>query len=356
MRNIIICLLALLNGVFSATAKNTIPNNNSSTISLAFVGDVMMGTTFPDSVTNSHLPANDGKNLFDACRSILKNADASFLNVEGTFLDGPGKRKKMGNPKYYYVFRMPTKYVANLVDAGFDFAGVANNHINDFGLPGLNSTIRTLKGAGIQPSGLRGKAETAYLTLKNNKKIGFAQFAHSSGTLSIFDYEEVKRVVNELKKNADIVVVTFHGGAEGKDKTHVPKSMEMFAGDKRGDVYKFAHTAIDAGADVVVGHGPHVPRGMEIYNGRLIAYSLGNFCTPFRVNVQGVSGYAPLLEVKVDSEGKFVGGKIHSFLQQRGSGPKTDVNNSSAKLIQSLSRQDFPTSPLRIANDGTLSK
>lgn len=323
-------------------------------LSLAFVGDVMMGTTFPDSINSTHLPKADGKHLFDDCKDIISGADAAFLNLEGTLLDGPGQRKKMGNPKYYYVFRTPTSYVTNLTDAGFDFAGVANNHANDFGADGRKYTLATLKRAGIHYSGFRGVCETAYGTF-GGKRIGFAQFAHSSGTLSIMDFEEVRRVVGELKKNSDIVVVTFHGGAEGRDKTSVPKVMEMFAGDKRGNVYAFAHTAIDAGADVVVGHGPHVPRGLELYNNRLIAYSLGNFCTPYRVNLQGISGYAPLLEVQLNADGSFAGGKIHSFIQQRGIGPKTDNANRTATLMKSLSAKDFPTSRLHIANDGTLS-
>lgn len=347
-------LFTILFSAFMAVSGQK-PATTSGKITLAFVGDVMMGTTFPDSVTRTHLPPKDGRDLFKDCNAIIQNADASFLNVEGTFLDGPGKRKKMKDPKFYYVFRMPTAYVWNLKNAGFDFAGIANNHINDFGLPGINSTIKTLQKANILTSGLTQRLEAVYGKFRD-KTIGFAQFGHSSGTLSILDMNEVRRVVGDMKNKADIVVVSFHGGAEGSDKTIVPREMEMFAGDKRGDVYKFAHTAIDAGADIVVGHGPHVPRGMEIYKNRLIAYSLGNFCTPFRVNLQGISGYAPLLEVELNSDGSFAGGKIHSFIQRRGVGPRTDPRNLSAKLIKKLSESQFPSSKLKISLNGTLSR
>ncbi len=327
----------------------------NKTISLAFVGDVMMGTTFPTSSKNAYLPVNDGKNLFDNCRDIIAGADVAFANLEGALLDTEGKPKPGGrNPKLYYVFRMPTRYVNYLVDAGFDFAGIANNHINDLGPEGLNSTLNTLAKANIKTSGLRGRVEVSFGEYAG-QTIGFAQFGHSTGTLSITDMDEVDRVVGTLKDSADIVVVTFHGGSEGQKCTHVTRKKEFFHGADRGNVHAFAHRAIDAGADIVVGHGPHVPRGMEIYKDRLIAYSLGNFCTPYRVNIQGISGYAPLLVAELNADGSFAAGRIHSFIQVRGNGPKVDSNNLVAGFISKLSKQDFPESKLQISADGMLS-
>lgn len=325
----------------------------SEPLTLAFVGDIMMGTTFPDSINGSHLPKNGGKNLFDDCRDIFERADVVAGNLEGSFLNGPGKRRRMTNPNTYYIFRMPTSYVDNLVDAGFDFVGIANNHINDFGEPGRSSTIKTLHNAGIGVAGLKNRCETAYID-RDGRRIGFTQFGHSGNNLQTVDTKDITRVVGTLRDSADIVVVSFHGGAEGATLTHVPFKTERHLGENRGDVVKFAHAAIDAGADVVFGHGPHVPRGVELYKGHIIFYSLGNFCTPYRVNIAGVSGYAPVAEVTIDSDGKFRSGKIHSFVQQRGRGPVADPNNSVAKLMRRLSAEDFPRSPLDIGSDGTI--
>ena len=187
------------------------------------------------------------------------------------------------------------------------------------------------------------------------KKIGYAAFGHSRGLSSIMDLEEMKKLVSKLDKECDIVVVSFHGGGEGKSYTHVTGQMENFLGEQRGNVREFAHAAVDAGADVVYGHGPHVTRGMELYKDRLIAYSLGNFATPYRVTLTGISGHAPVLTLETDGEGRFVTGKVNSFIQQRGRGPMTDLSNSVARQIANLSAADFPESPLMFGPDGTIS-
>lgn len=341
--------------IITATDSIAGPSRDTVSLTIAFVGDVMMGTTFPDSIHGSHLPPNGGRNLFADADSIIRSVDIAGGNLEGSFLNGPGQRRKMRNPKTYYIFRMPPEYVDNLVNAGFDFMGIANNHINDFGHPGRKSTMATLRGAGLPPVGLKGVCETAIIERKG-LKIGVTQFGHGANNLDVTNLAELRRVVKELREKADIVVVSFHGGAEGKDQTHVPHCQESFVGENRGNVEAFAHAAVDAGADVVFGHGPHVPRAAELYKDRIIFYSLGNFCTPYRVSIAGVSGYAPLAEVRVDGSGRFLDGKIHSFIQQRGIGPRRDRANNAARLMKRLSAEDFPSSPLVISADGRLTR
>lgn len=325
------------------------------TVTIAFTGDIMMGTTFPDSVRGTHLPPNDGKNLFDDVREVISGADFAGGNLEGSFLEGPGKRRPMTNPRTYFIFRMPPKYVHNLLDAGYDFVGIANNHINDFGEPGRMSTMKTLREAGLAHAGLKKYCETAYVE-RNGVVFGIAQVGHGDNNVDVNDIDEVQRVVKQMRDSADIVILSFHGGAEGTAHTHVPGKLEYYVGEKRGDVKAVAHAAIDAGADVVFGHGPHVVRAAELYKEHIIFYSLGNFCTPYRMGARGLSAQAPVAVVEVDMNGIFKGGKIHSFIQQPGKGPLKDATNGAAKQIRTLSVQDFPASPLRIADDGTLSR
>lgn len=331
--------------------KNTVKTDS---LTLAFVGDIMMGTTFPDSVSGTHLPKDDGKHLFDDCRDIFENADIVAGNLEGSFLTGPGERRPMTNPKTYFIFRMPPEYVSNLKEAGFDFMGIANNHINDFGESGRRSTMSTLREGGLQFAGLKGICETAIIE-RNGFKVAFTQFGHGSNNLDVTDMDELRRVVKNMRDSADIVIVSFHGGAEGSDHAHVPFEQETFLGERRGNVAEFAHSAIDAGADVVFGHGPHVPRGVEIYNGHIIFYSLGNFCTPYRMGIAGATGYAPVAEITIGTDGKFISGKIHSFIQQRGRGPVCDPTNSVSKFMRQLTESDFPSTGAVIAEDGSLS-
>lgn len=322
-------------------------------VSIAFTGDIMMGTTYPDSVHGSNLPANDGKNIFDEVRDIISGADFAGGNLEGSFLEGPGKRRRMTNPKTYFIFRMPPRYVNNLLEAGYDFVGIANNHINDFGEPGRQSTMKTLRDAGLAHAGLKAHCPTAYVE-RGGVVYGVAQVGHGSNNVDVNNIDEVRSVVRQLRDSADIVILSFHGGAEGSAHTHVPNKLEYYVGEKRGNVREMAHAAIDAGADIVFGHGPHVVRGAEIYKGHIIFYSLGNFCTPYRMGIAGLTGQAPVAVAEIDMDGKFVGGKIHSFIQKRGLGPRKDSTNAAARQIRNLSRQDFPSSPLVIDEDGTL--
>lgn len=340
----------------SLAATDTIPAViRADSLTMAFVGDIMMGTTFPDSVSGTHLPKDGGRHLFDDCRAIFERVDITAGNLEGSFLEGPGKRRPMTNPNTYFIFRMPPEYVHNLTDAGFDFVGLANNHINDFGEPGRQSTMATLRAAGLGHAGLKGRCETAYYD-RGGLRVGITQFGHGDNNLDVTDLDELRRVVANLRDSADIVVVAFHGGAEGTAYMHVPFKPEVYVGEQRGNVAEFAHAAIDAGADVVYGHGPHVPRAVELYNDHIIFYSLGNFCTPYRMGVGGVTGYAPVAEITIGADGKFRSGRIHSFIQQRGRGPVADSTNAAAKLIRRLSAEDFPASPLIIADDGTITR
>lgn len=327
----------------------------SDTLSFAFVGDVMMGTTFPDSVSGSHLPAYDGRKLFDASKEVISRVDLAGLNLEGSFLTGPGKRRPVTNPNTYYIFRMPPSYVTNLVTAGFDWVGIANNHINDFGEPGRESTMQTVRNAGLAVVGLKGRCETAQFVRKG-RRIGVTQFGHGDNNLDVNSLEELRRVVSALHENNDIVVVSFHGGAEGKDKTRVPFAPEVYVGENRGDVAAFAHAAIDAGADVVFGHGPHVPRGVELYRDRIIFYSLGNFCTPYRISKAGPCGYAPIAEVFTDGAGRFLHGKVHSLLQRVGAGPVKDKKQSAAILMRRMTELDFPTTNISIGMEGIITR
>lgn len=320
------------------------------TLNLAFVGDIMPGTTFPD----SRLPEKDGATLFKDVDSILTAADVAAGNMEGALADEGETTKKGG--KFSYSFRVPTRYGKLIADAGFDFMSMANNHAFDFGLDGVKSTEATLHSNGIAYSGIGGRKESEIVE-RNGIRYGFCAFGHNSYTLKHADQENVKRIIGNLREKADIVIVSFHGGAEGTAHKHLPQGKEMFLGENRGDLRNFAHFCIDNGADVVYGHGPHVVRAVELYKNHFIAYSLGNFCTPYGVNISGISGYAPVLQLTVNAaDGTFVGGKINSFIQQRGKGPRRDPLNLVAKEIRSLTNADFSNPKLTIANDGTISK
>lgn len=312
-----------------------------ATISIMAVGDMMLGTDYPD----YRLAPNDGRDLLAGVSEILSQADITFGNLEGTFGTAGTAEKECPDVRRCYVFRMPPHYAEYLKLAGFDVMSMANNHARDFGDSGRLLTMKTLDDVGIQHSGLMD--DIASWKIKD-LKVALIAFAPFRGAHDFLDLDYVATTIKDLSKLFDIVIVSFHGGAEGDAHTHVPFEEEFFHGENRGDVALFSHTAIDAGADVILGHGPHVPRALELYKGKIIAYSLGNFCTTLGINVAGKNGLAPILSLKINQNGDFTSGKIISARQKRPNGPLLDSNHNAAKLMKQLTEQDFPQSPLEI--------
>ncbi|CAN5219744.1 CapA family protein [soil metagenome] len=327
-------------------------STNTEPITIAAGGDVMLGSPYPNA---SRMPPNDGADSLKIVTPLFQSADIAFANLEGPMIDS-GNSAKCGGSGNCFAFRMPTRYGKYLKDAGFDVMSVANNHAGDFGDAGRASTRKTLDDLGIKHCG-SDKEQFAMTILEvKGKKIAFIGFAHNSIVPNVNDLEFAKKLVQEADKKADIVVVSFHGGAEGTSNVRVPQRTEIFFGEARGNLPLFAKTVIDAGADLVLGHGPHVIRGMEIYKDRLICYSLGNFATYGWFGLAGATAETMVLELKIDADGKFMSGKINPFvLREKGILTK-DNSNSAISTVRRLSQLDFPNTAPKIADDGTITR
>ena len=336
---------------FSLLTLLLVPSNaeavRGDTLVVAMCGDIMMGTTYP----TTQLPANDGRDIFLDTKPLTLAADIALGNLEGAITDA-GHCTKGSGPNSY-AFRMPTRFGHLLSEAGYDYVSQANNHANDFDREGILSTEQVLSDLGIKFSGIAGRTESAVVE-RNGVRYGVCAFGHNSYTIKHLDLQTVKRIIDDLKPKCDILIVTFHGGAEGRDKCHLPQGTETFLGENRGNLREFTHFCIDNGADVVFGHGPHVCRAMEVYKGKFIAYSLGNFCTPYGISLTSISGYAPVVTININKEGQFLSGKIHSFIQQRGVGPRKDDTNAVAREIRALTESDIKGSPIRIDDKGNI--
>lgn len=318
------------------------------TITVIGVGDIMMGSNYPQPV----LPPADGAYLMKEVEDVLRSADVTFGNLEGTLLDEGGNVKTCRDPKVCYAFRSPTRYVQNLVNAGFDVLSLANNHAGDFGDAGRKSTIKTLDEAGIYHTGQLPRRYVIFE--KEGIKYGVAAFSPNSNCISVNHVKEARAIVQELDSLVDIVIVSFHGGAEGAQYQNVPRKHELFHGEDRGDVYAFSHTLIDAGADIIFGHGPHVTRAVEVYKNRFIAYSLGNFCTYGGINVAGINGWAPIIKVFTNARGSFLKAEITPTYQIARDRVKVDIANRVITKIQELTKKDFPEVPIRIDDKGLI--
>ncbi len=318
-------------------------------LTIVAVGDIMMGSTYPEDT----LPPNDGEGVFQNVKPALQGWDVVFGNLEGPLLDQGETTKCKDETLSCYAFRTPTRYARHLKEAGFNTLSIANNHALDFGIDGIENTIGAVTTVGVKPSGGNAVA-TLDVGRRRVAVVGFS-FLPSRYSASIHDITKAKEIVRKAKETHDIVIVSFHGGAEGKNALHVADSKEFFLNENRGNVVEFSKAVIDAGADMVVGHGPHVLRALELYRGKLISYSLGNFVTYGRFNIQGPSGVSVILKAVLDAEtGNLLTGDVQPVrLRNRGI-PELDEDRQAIQLLQKLIREDIPSPGVLVADDGTL--
>jgi len=341
MKKIVAILLAIfmLFSLFQGTVGGTV--FGKETVSIIGVGDLMLGSNYP---SLKYLPEK-GKNILKNVEGILKDADITFGNLEGTILNSGGTPKTGEN---CFAFRMPENTVDYLKEAGFDVLSLANNHSRDFGTVGAKNTMKLLNKAGIHYAGL---TECPYTIFeKDGIKYGFCAFAPDYS--GVMHFRDAVKTIKYLDSRCDIVMVSFHVGAEGNAYEHITRKTEYFLGEDRGDPYHLAREAIDAGADVVFGQGPHVTRAIDIYRNRFIAYSLGDFATYGRFDLSGACGISPIIKIYVSRNGEFLSGRIYSIkLVERGI-PVVDSNQTALKKIIDLTRSDIPESQLVIEKNG----
>lgn len=312
--------------------------NKDTLISFIGVGDMMLGTHFP---RKEYLPPNnDPLPYLSEAIPYLKSADVTFGNLEGCFLDEGQVVKQCKDTTKCYAFKMPESYAPIIKEMGFDMLNLANNHIRDFGQLGLQTTRYYLDKMDISWAGLVDKPTDTFFI--KGVKVGLACFSPNTGTVDINDLPNAIKIVSELKKNCDIVVVSFHGGAEGAKHQNITRKQEIFYGENRSNVYEFAHTMIDAGADIIFGHGPHVTRAIEIYKHRFIAYSLGNFATYSRFNLSGPNALTPMVKIFTTPKGEFIKGKIIPFKQVKNVALMYDESGAIIYKIKDLTHMDFP--------------
>lgn len=341
-RNIIITIICIL------FAFNLYPQ-----IAIKAVGDIMPGSITPKKV----IPPDSGKVFSDSLKDYLKNADLVIGNLEGAFIEDNMKPSKCSDSsrtaKICYEFGIPSYLVNPLKSIGFNILSHDNNHYKDYSSAGIKNTRKVLKTANIEYLGTK-----EVLTLKiRNSALAIIPFSTNAESYKITEIENAKKIVKTYSDSNYIVIATFHGGKEGKNARRTYNADEIFLGENRGNVVKFAHSIIDAGADLVIGHGPHVLRGIELYKNKLIAYSLGNFLTYGNINITGYSGESVILHTEFDEKsGDFIKGLLTPIRQHSPGIPYLDPKFSGVKSIIELSKSDFPNNQIIIEENGIIKK
>lgn len=326
---------------------------NTQTLRIKAVGDIMLGSVTPRPI----MPFGKGEVFADSIARYLDGADITFGNLEGVFIKDGIKPRKCSEASRKagrcYEFGMPDKYAQALKDMHFSVMSMDNNHNSDYGSEGVSHTKKVLDEKSIAYA-----AKKAPIILEvKGKKVGIAAFGTSGISYRLSDLATAKKVITDLNAKCDLVIVSFHGGAEGLDAQHVKDETETYYGENRGNLVQFSRVVIDAGADLVIGHGPHVLRGIDLYKDKLIIYSLGNFLTHGNVNIRDVRGNSAIMDVEIDlTTGNLVEGTIIPTKQVGRGIAAFDPKGKAIELIRNLSSDDFPDSDLLISEDGKISK
>lgn len=313
-------------------------------VSLAAVGDTVMGTP------EFGLPPAGGSTLFTAVKPLL-TGDVVMGNLESALASGSGSKCAGGSGGSCFAFASPPSYARNLKAAGFTAMSTANNHSNDWGPAGVRSTMRALDSVGIVHAGRPG--QIGIQRLPSGTKVAFVGLAPYTWSQNALDIPGAQRLVRKAATMAPIVVANMHVGAEGAAYRNVPRGNESYLGEPRGNTRALARAMVDAGADLVVGHGPHVMRGMEFRNGRLIAYSLGNFLGYKVFSTSGHAGQSGVLQVTLAPDGRFESGRL-APVRLSGDGVPSP-GGSSVRDVAALSRADFGRTAARVAPSGAIS-
>ncbi|WP_396027512.1 CapA family protein [Actinoplanes sp. TBRC 11911] len=316
---------------------------------MSATGDIIMGNA------PSRMPPDNGDGFFDSVKSGLQS-DLVMGNLEQPLTEDTGT-SKCGTPPRpnCFAFRSPPGYARHLREAGFDLVNTANNHAKDFGTAGAGNTRTALGNVGILATG---NLDEITVREVHGIKIAVVGFSSYAGANNLNDLGHSRSVVQRAAQRADLVVVQVHMGAEGSGMQHVQPGHEIFHGEDRGDPIRFGHAVIDAGADLVVGHGPHVLRGMEFYRGRLIAYSLGNFAGGgHTLSGSGVLKYGGILHVTLTRDGTYAGGKfLSTYMNASGKPVRDAANERGRQLIAQLTAADFGPTGARFGPDGSISR
>lgn len=230
------------------------PTIKSTSITITAVGDCTLGgdvNSNGDDRFHAYVKRYGYDYFFEKVRSLFEADDLTIVNLEGPLTNS--KNKRSGRT---YNFRGKPEYVSILSDSSVEIANVANNHALDFGESGLTETAQVLANAGIGVSGFSRVYTTEVKGIKVTS-IGFTKWQYSQ--------KQIVKAVEAARRDCDLLIVSMHWGEEGVYKTSTEQR-------------SVGHAIIDAGADIVIGHHPHVFGGIEQYKDKYIIYSLGNFC------------------------------------------------------------------------------
>lgn len=292
--------------------------------------------------------------LLAPLRPLVRDADLVLLNIEGAIGEGRTASKCGPRSTMCYAFRMPPSAapaLRALRDSATVVGNVANNHSRDAGTAGFDSTVAHLARAGVVTTGADTLATPA-VTLAGDT-VAFLGFATSGpGTPDVRDLEAVRRHVRRAAARWPRLVVTMHIGGEGLAAQRTRDTTEFLGGGSRGNPVAFARAVVESGADLVIGHGPHVMRAGEWRGDVPVFYSLGNLVTYGPFSNRTPIDRGAVLCATLDADGRAGDLLLRSTRQRTPGDLVPDESGRAAALVDSLSRLDFPATGVHVGGDG----
>lgn len=318
-------------------------DRTKDTLSIGFVGDI--APAHPENETSL-------SGFFSRVSEPLSSVDIMIGNLEGTFSTEGTPKCGEENPGCY-LFSGSEEFLNEISTSGFDVLSLANNHAYDYGAEGYQKTQELISQKNVLAVGQKNSIN--YKDTPHGK-VAFVGASSYFWSPSLVDVNELIEHIHAARKNAEIVVVVFHGGAEGREFTQTPDEEEWYMGENRGDVRMMARRAIDEGADLILGSGPHVLRGMEIYKQRLIAYSLGNFAFSGTktLSQKDILGVSAILHAELYPDGEFKKGSLVPIQINAQGKPEIDNEKKAFEIIRTLSFEDFSYTGVHIDDNGEI--
>ncbi|HET7623330.1 MAG TPA: CapA family protein [Gemmatimonadaceae bacterium] len=340
----------------AAAAQRELPTSShdgDASVRICAGGDVTLGTNLDTTWTKQMsewlkrpvpaLPNADA--ALRPLRPLVSDADIVLLNIEGAIGSGPVEKPKCDpESRGCFALRQPPATAAALrrIAPRAQIVGnLANNHARDAGARGFDRTVTLLERAHVHVTGVDTLA--TLVVTRGGDTVAFLGFSTSTGP-DPRDLEAVKRHVARAAARYPLLVVTMHLGAEGRAAQRTRDTMEVYLEERRGNPVAFAHTAADAGAKLVVGHGPHVMRALEWRNESLIAYSLGNLVTYGPFSLREPLNRGAILCTTLDPKRGVSSAYLRPTKQRAPGRVSADRSSRAVILADSLARLDFPDS------------
>jgi hypothetical protein len=329
-------------------------------------GDVTLGTNLnpvwtrrvADSMQNVHKRSGAPDSLIARLRPMMAGADIVMVNIEGAIGSGPAPRKCGPGSTACFAFRQDPPAAAafrSLTDGRAVVVGnLANNHSHDAGAAGVDTTVALLDAAGVIVTGVDTLA-TPLITARGDT-LAFLGFHTSTETPDARDLAAVKRHVTRAVQDYGTVVVTMHLGGEGVGAQRTRNVAERLGTSARGNPVAFANTVFAAGATLIIGHGPHVLRAGEWRGDRLVLYSLGNLLTYGPFSTREPMNRGAVACASIEGRGRITNAELRPTIQHAAGVLDPDPDRRALRIIDSLSRLDFPRTGIAVAPNGAITK